>query len=141
MNYEAATVITFVMSKPFEKALESVRKALRKHDLRTVAELDLSGAIKRDLGMGLPPFCVLCVDCPFLLLEATAFDRSGAVFLPLHVVVAASGEYTLIHLPSAGALQREAPVPAREALAALQSRLVAAVGEIAARQETIQAVT
>jgi hypothetical protein len=40
---------------------------------------------------------MLLIDCPLLLLEAVALDRSAAVFIPLHVVVAGDQRSGCVH--------------------------------------------
>ena len=91
--------ITYLVPEPFEKALKILRKALLEGELQIQAEFDVSGRISRQLGVGLSPCRILCVDCPFLLLETVARDGSAIVLLPLHVVVSSRGPETAVYVP------------------------------------------
>src|SRR5690242_14139742 len=69
----------YVKAPSFRRAAESVRETLDSAGLKIFADSDLGGSAK-----------ILYVACPFLLLEALAFDRSSAVFLPVQVTVLAT---------------------------------------------------
>jgi uncharacterized protein (DUF302 family) len=130
---------TLVMRQPFHEALKLIRRALAEGGLEIAADLDMAGRIRKALRIDLPPFRVLCVDCPVALLEALALDRSAAVLLPLHVVVAGQGGLTLVHLLNpAAALYSGLPVTARAAVSKLQARVAHAVESVSIRQHPLE---
>jgi uncharacterized protein (DUF302 family) len=112
---------TLIMRQPLNKALRLIRRALAEGGLEIAADLDMAGRNRKALRIDLPPCRVLCVDCPVALLEALALDRSAAVLLPLHLVVAGQDGLTLVHLLNpAAALYSGLPVTARAAVSKLQ---------------------
>ena len=130
---------TLVMRKPPDEALRLIRRALAEGGLEISADLDLTGRIRKALRIDLPPCRVLCVDCPVALLEALALDRSAAVLLPLHLVVAGQNGLTLVHLLNpAAALYSGLPVTARAAVSKLQARIAQAVGSISIPQHPLE---
>ena len=127
------------MQKPINEALKLLRAALAEEGLEIAAEFDMAGRIRKALSVDLPPCRVLCVDCPVALLEALAFDRSAAVLLPLHLVVAGQDGITLIHLLNpAAALYSGLPVTARAAVSKLQARVALAVESVSVRQHALE---
>ena len=138
MNGDPETA-TLIMQKPLNEALKLLRVALAGEGLEIAAELDISGRIRKSLRINIPLCRVLCVDCPVALLEALAFDRSAAVLLPLHLVVAGQDDLTLIHLLNpAAALYSGLPVTARAAVSKLQARVALAVESISIRQHPLE---
>ena len=130
---------TLVIRQPLNEALRLIRRALTKEGLEVAADLDLAGRVRRSLRIDIPPCRVLYVDCPVALLEALTFDRSAAVLLPLHLVVAGQDGSTLIYfLNPAAALYSGLPVTARAAVSKLQSRVAQAVGDISIRRHPIE---
>ncbi len=79
-------------------AVRAFRKAAKSHGLRIPFEFNVAEYIEDELGIGLRPCRVLCVVCPYLLLQAAVWDGSGASFLPIRVVFSASGAGTRIHV-------------------------------------------
>ena len=130
---------TLIMQKPLNEALKLLRVALAGEGLEIAAELDISSRIRKSLGINFPPCRILCVDCPVALLEALALDRSAAVLLPLHLVLAGQDGWTLIHLLNpAAALYSGLPVTARAAVSKLQARVALAVESISVRQHPME---
>jgi uncharacterized protein (DUF302 family) len=127
--------VTLIIQQPVSDALKLIRRALAEGGLEIAADVDLAGRIRKALRIDLPPCRVLCVDCPVALLEALALDRSAAVLLPLHLVVAGHNGSTLVHLlnPTA-ALYGGLPVTARAAVSKLQARVAQAVESVSSRQ-------
>ena len=127
--------VTLIIQQPVSDALKLIRRALADGGLEIAADVDLAGRIRKALRIDLPPCRVLCVDCPVALLEALALDRSAAVLLPLHLVVAGHNGSTLVHLlnPTA-ALYGGLPVTARAAVSKLQARVAQAVESVSSRQ-------
>jgi uncharacterized protein (DUF302 family) len=129
---------TLIMQQPLNEAVKLIRRALADGGLEIAAELDITGRIRKGLKIDLPPCRVLCVDCPVALLEALALDRSAAVLLPLHVVVAGQDGFTLVHLLNpVAALYGALPVTARAAVSKLQARVAQAVESISIRQHPL----
>lgn len=130
---------TLIMQQPISEALKLIRRALAERGLEIAADLDMAGRIRKALRIDLPPCKVLCVDCPVALLEALALDRSAAVLLPLHLVVAGQDGLTLVHLLNpAAALYSGLPVTARAAVSKLQARVAQAVESVSIRQHPLK---
>lgn len=130
---------TLIMQQPPNEALKVIRRALAEAGLEITADLDLAGRVRKTLRIDLPPCRVLCVDCTVALLEALTLDRSAAVLLPLHLVVAGQDGLTVVYLlnPSA-ALYGGLPFTARAAVSRLQARVASAVESVAIRQYPIE---
>ena len=129
---------TLIMQQSPSDALKVIRRALAEAGLEIAADLDLAGRVRKTLRIDLPPCRVLCVDCTIALLEALTLDRSAAVLLPLHLVVAGQDGLTVVYLlnPSA-ALYGGLPSTARAAVSRLQARVASAVESVAIRQKPI----
>jgi uncharacterized protein (DUF302 family) len=126
--------VTFVFERQFEDALKAIRNAFRKDQLLITAELDAAKRIQRALNITVSPCRILLVENPLYMLEATAIDRSSAVFIPLHVVVSSSGACTLVHVASSHDNQlRDFPIGVRIALTSLQNDVLCALGKVADR--------
>lgn len=130
---------TLIMYRPATEALREIRRALAEAGLGIAADLDIAGRVRKSLRIDIPPCRVLCVDCTVALLEALTLDRSAAVLLPLHVVVAGQDGMTVVYLlkPSA-ALYGGLPVTARAAVSKLQARVASAVESVAIRQNSVE---
>lgn len=126
---------TYVIPEPFDRALKQLRESLSSEGLSVPAELDLAARLREQLGLSIPPCRILCVDSPAAVAETLAIDSAGAVFLPLHLVVAGRGPRTLVHLAGATALGFGGlPVGAKGPLRKLMTRLSAALQRIGSRQ-------
>src|SRR5512140_1817675 len=114
-------VSTYVIPAPYDRAIRRLRQALSGCGLSISSELDLAERIHRELGIGVSPSCILYVDSPGLLLEALTLFPPAAALLPLHIVVAAHGNQTEVHLLSPSNLYLTAiPAPARAPIMRLQ---------------------
>ena len=130
---------TLTMQMPVHKAVKLIRRALADGGLKIAAELDMAGRIGKAFRIDLPPCRVLCIDCPVTLLEALALDRSAAVLLPLHLVLAGQDGFTLIHLLNpAAALYSGLPVTARAAVSKLQARVAQAIESVSTRRNPLE---
>ncbi len=135
---EGSPVVTFTVSEPFETALRQVRKALAQQALRVPVELDVSGRIRKELGVGIGPCSVLFVDDPVLLLEAIVFNRGAAVFIPQPLAVTGKDRQTQVVFRSEEFLvQSGLPASVREPLLSLHARVVKAVEAVAERESVI----
>ena len=126
--------VTFVLEEPFEPALKTLRRALAEEQLSIVVELDAAKRIRHALDIVVSPCRILFVENPLFMLEATAIDRSSAVFIPLHLVVSSSGARTLIHVlgPQHSQL-RDFPIGVRIPLTRIQDQLLGTLGKVAER--------
>lgn len=126
---------TYVIPEPFERALKQLREMLNRDGFGIPMELDVAGRIRRELGVSLAPCRILCVDHPMALVEAIAIDPSGALFLPLRMVVAGRGPQTLVHLTgiSIGELSGVPPA-AKDSIVKLRNRLSMLLQAIGGRQ-------
>ncbi len=126
MNSEAGHICA--ISEPFETGLKLVRGALLGAGLSILGEFDVSGSLGREAGAPLAPSRILYVDSPLLLFEALALDRAAAVFLPLHVLVAADGPETRVRwMNPASAFGARLPAGAAVPLEELLSRVAGAL--------------
>jgi hypothetical protein len=102
-----------VNAPSFRRAAESIRERLNGAGLTIFAESDWTGSGK-----------ILYVACPFLLLEALAFDRSSAVFLPVQVTVLATKNGAAVHwINPAALLTVRLPIGARRPITTLCARI------------------
>ena len=126
--------VTFVLEESFEPALKTLRRALAEDQLCIIVELDAAKRIRHALNIVVSPCRILLVENPLFMLEATAIDRSSAVFIPLHLVVSGSGARTLIHVlgPQHSQL-RDFPIGVRIPLTRIQDQLLGTLGKVADR--------
>jgi uncharacterized protein (DUF302 family) len=126
--------LTFVLEESFESALKTLRRAFTEDQLCVAVELDAAKRIRHALNIIVSPCRILLVENPLFMLEATAIDRSSAVFIPLHVVVSASGARTLIHVLGPPSSQmRDFPIGVRIPLKRILDRVLWALGKVADR--------
>lgn len=124
------------VAAPYEAALKLIRTVLCHEDLRISGEFDVADIAGGQPGMKTARGCVLCVDSPLLLLEAMALDPSAAVFLPLHIVISASGPKTQVFWINPSSMQsKRLPVGAMLPLRAVHARIVAAMERIGATED------
>jgi uncharacterized protein (DUF302 family) len=129
-----APTLTFVLEESFESALKTLRRAFAEDQLCVAVELDAAKRIRRALNLAVSPCRILLVENPIFMLEATAIDRSSAVFIPLHVVVSGNGANTLIHVLNPDYSQlRDSPVGVRIPLARIQDQVLGALRKVADR--------
>ncbi len=102
---------TKTVPQPFDVALTLLRQALRMSGLSVEGEVDLSGDLGHQLAACAQKCVLLMVDCPLLLFEAVALDRSAGAFIPLHVVVTGNQHSTCVQWahPSVGLGLRMSP--------------------------------
>ena len=98
LSASGAASIVYSLHESYARVLKRLRAALKEEGLEVPLEMDVCKRIRDEFGIGLSPCCVLCVYCPYLLLEAAVINSSAAGLLPLHVVVSQSGPQTTIHL-------------------------------------------
>ena len=131
--------VTLVIRKPLPVAVKSIRRVLAESGLEIVMELDLAGRVHKTLNMDIAPCRVLYVDCPVSLLEAIALDRSAAVVLPLHIVVSAQTESTVVYLLNpATTLYQVIPVTAKAAVSKLQARVLESLSSLSVRHDPLE---
>ena len=120
-------IATCLMRASPDEATRSIRRVLTDAGLTIAADLGVRGRIWKAFGIDFPGCRFLLVDCPAMLLESLVYDRSAAVLIPLHIVIAEKNGGTVAHVlnPSA-ALYDVLPVSARAAT----SRLVIAVRDL-----------
>lgn len=83
--------------RAFDYTVRSLKRHLADAGLSVVQHLDLSPELLGQPAAAARQCALLMVDCPLLLFEAVALDRSAAVFIPLHVVVTGDRHTTCIH--------------------------------------------
>jgi uncharacterized protein (DUF302 family) len=132
MAAESATT-TYLISEPFDLAVKSLRQVLADANLKLVGELDMAGRIRQRLLIGTAPCRVIFV-APTAALEELGAAPCAAALTPLHIVVAARGSLTAIHLLKPlpvqnGTLDR----PTMDTFRHLQARIAQAVERIGMR--------
>ena len=123
---------TFRSPGPYAETVVAFRGAVIEAGLRIPMEMDVAGEIRKELGIGLRSCCVLCVVCPYLLLQAAVWDGSGASFLPVRVVFAERETTTTIQF--AGPLDWNLPTGLRLPFARFLSQLLSILEHIGARR-------
>lgn len=112
----------------YDRALRTIRASLAEADLAIVAELDVSDLPHRYSGRPAARCTILLVDSALLSFEASALDRAGAVFLPLHVLVSGDNQATEVFVANPGeAFHLRLPPGASDPLERLQARVMMAV--------------
>jgi len=117
---------TYLIAQPFDRAVELLRKALSRANLKITGELNMSGWIQRQLLIGTAPCLVLLVSPVTSVIEGFATDPCPPALTPLHIVVSARGAQTEIHVLRV--LPREDGPLDRVAVAAL-GRLQTAISQ------------
>ena len=129
-------VTAYSIAEPFGRALPKVREALVHAELCIFGELDVAQRIHRELSLGFEPCRIILVDTPYLLLESVTLDRSGALVLPLRLLVYASGSLTRIQWLNLDTLEgSNLPACAAGPLHKLQNTLCRAFEPIALRAD------
>ena len=72
--------IQYSLREPFERAVESVCRALVNHGLRVVGHLDISRRVERSLGIVLPPCRIVFVLPEPALLSSASMSSLGGEF-------------------------------------------------------------
>lgn len=97
MADESATT-TYSIPEPFDEAVKSLRRVLAEAGLKITGELDLSGRLQRRLLVDTPPCLVLFAGPASPVLNGPSGHPGAAALMPLHIVVAAHGSQTEIHV-------------------------------------------
>jgi uncharacterized protein (DUF302 family) len=135
-------VTAYSIGEPFGKALPKIREALIHAELCISGELDISERLQRQLSLGFEPCRLLLVDTPYLMLESVTLDRAGALLLPLHLVVFATGMRTQVQWLNLNSLEGNRLSPAALApRAKLQTALCRALEPIALREDLDRAAS
>jgi uncharacterized protein (DUF302 family) len=125
---------TYVISEPFDKAVKLIRSALAETELGVVGEFDTTEAFGKDPEKKSKQSRILLVDCPLLVFEAQALDRSAGVFFPLHVLVRADADRTQVSTVSSRELfDVRLPSGATDPMDSLQARVALALESVLRR--------
>lgn len=129
---------TYVIRRPHGEALKLVKTGLAEEGLRIAMEIDVSGMIRRELGLHWSPCRILGVCCPLLMLEAVVMDAGAPVYLPLHLVVSGSDTETLVRLGDARSWDNGVPKALEIPVGRMAARIRKALERIGARQAVYQ---
>ena len=88
---------TYVIAEPFDEAVKLVRKVLAGAHLRITGEMNMSERLQRAL-LVQPAPCLVLFASPAVGPEGEAVSPHDAAVAPLHVVLAARGSETEVHL-------------------------------------------
>jgi hypothetical protein len=114
---------------PMEKTLKSLRRAFCKAEIDVVRQIDFPPGFQGQLAAGASRCVLLLVDCPLLLFEAVALDRTAALFFPFHVVLTGDDACTCIHWAHpAAAVGSRLPATVKHPVDALYARLTQLLG-------------
>ena len=89
---------TYSIPEPFDEAVRSLRRVLAEAGLKITGELDLSGRLQRSLLVDTPPCLVVFAGPATPVLNGPSEHPGAAGLTPLHIVVAARGSQTEIHV-------------------------------------------
>jgi uncharacterized protein (DUF302 family) len=139
MNIQSNSVLNlngfapaFIVDAPFDSALAKIRRAIREDRLCIAAEIDTARRLKRAMQIQVSPCKLLLIDNPSLMLETTAVDRASGIFIPLHLVVSAAGDRTLVHMLGPEFIQNsDLPIGIRAPVTALQYKVLRVLRGIA----------
>jgi hypothetical protein len=125
-----------LLMEQFDRALKLVGQESVDCELSVTGEFDVTESLSRDSRRKPDRTRLLLVDCPLLLLEASALDRAAGVLIRLHVLVSADGERTQVVFIEASALfDRRVPVGAAGPLEELKARISTALEAAVTRVE------
>jgi hypothetical protein len=129
-------IVAFTVDEPFDVALRMLRRALALESLRVPCEVDAAARIKQELGVGLKKNLVLYVDDPIRLLEGTAINPAGGLFIPEPVVLSSVDRSSCrVSVRSMEPLfSSDLPASLRGAVANLHERILAAIQRIGQKQ-------
>jgi uncharacterized protein (DUF302 family) len=96
MADESATS-TYIVTEPFERAVQLVRGVLTCAKLKITGELDMSGRIKRALLIQTAP-CLVIFACPATPAGNFPADVYQAALTPFHIVISSRGSQTDVHV-------------------------------------------
>jgi uncharacterized protein (DUF302 family) len=96
----SARILTYEVPASYDKVRKQLRNSFKGEDLCILAEIDILGCLRQELGVALKPCVVFCVDSPCVLLEAAVTGVSAVGYLPVHLVVSQKGQRTTIQLVS-----------------------------------------
>lgn len=130
MNVDSA-VQTYIVPERFDRALKSIRAALRDVELEIVDEVQVSDNGRSALERRFSDARILLIGCPILDFEAMALGRAAAVFFPLHVLVSAEPEQTRVFVVNPTTLfAGRLPMGASEPLNRLVARISLALDSL-----------
>ena len=128
----AAGTLRFVVDGSFDSALNRIRRTLADDHLCVAAEIDVKQRIKQSLDMKVPRCRVLLVDNPGFMLEIGAVNRASGIFVPLHLVVSAIGDRTLVYLLNLDHVHDgDLPMGVKRPLIELHHQVGRSIGKIA----------
>jgi uncharacterized protein (DUF302 family) len=134
MESRATSTAGFIIHRPIHSALPLIRRAIRDDQLAIAGEIDSAQRVKRALEIYVPPCRILLIDNPAFTLETTAIDRSSGTLIPLHLVVSAAGNHTLVHMLNVEHIrQSNLPIGIRAPVLDLQRQVIRALARIAER--------
>lgn len=129
----------FFLGSPFDSALSRIRRTIRADHLSIAAEIDAAQRVKRTLDISVPPCHVLLIDNPAFMLETTAVDRASGIFIPLHLVVSATGDHTLVYMLNPEHIrQSDLPIGIKAPVLDLQRQVIRSLTRIAERAHSGQ---
>jgi hypothetical protein len=115
---------SYLIPAKFEKALKSIRAALAGTEVEIVQEFELPEDLNQVTRMRSSAARLLLVSSPVLDFEAVALGRAGAVFFPLHILIAPEEGCTRVCVVNpAELLEGRMPVGLGDPLEKLVARL------------------
>ena len=135
MTYEPR-IVSFTIDEPFDIALRMLRRALAREGLRVPCEVNTSGRLLSELGVGLKDAVVLYVDAPLLLLEATVFSVAANLYVPEPVALSTCGaaQCKAVVRSIKPLLDDSLPATVCQALISLHERILNAIQAIGQRE-------
>lgn len=101
--------VVYLLQEPYDKAVASVRAALRREGFAITSETDVAEHIRRDCGVVVGPCKRFTLDSPVLLLTAMTNDAAGGV-TPIQAIVTQTDFDVAVHIVLPGSPELVWPV-------------------------------
>jgi uncharacterized protein (DUF302 family) len=123
--------LSATLERPYEAAVDDVRRALADQGFGVLTEIDLRTTLKAKLGVDVAPHVILGACRPELAHRALGIDPAVATVLPCNVAVRAVGESTtVVEAFDPDAMTRLAGDALGEIAADARQRLSAALSQL-----------
>ena len=124
--------LTATLDRPFETAVDDVRRALADQGFGVLTEIDLKATLKAKLDVDVAPHVILGACRPQLAHRALDIDPAIATVLPCNVVVRSVGDATtVVEAFDPDAMTRLAGDALVDVAADARRRLTAALDQLA----------
>ena len=135
----AVSTAVFMLDDAIGSALPRLRKSLREEQLSIAAEINVTHRVKLTLDINVPDCRIMLIDSPAFMLETTAIDRTSGIFIPMHLVVSAAGNRTLVYMLNLEHIRHsDLPIGIRAPVMDLQRQILRALAKVGQRVRGMQ---